>query len=230
MNHGTNRHQTLGAYLGLALLTAITACGGSATPGAGDTASQPGETTSDTGAVASDPPATSPGITTASDDFCRAEITGDVTATLESGGGISTISYGPWVPSSAGTVAGITLDDTFFIMNCSGPGGELLSIGLNLDQHLPMAPASYSIRKADNTLGGYDSNPPVIHVSPFIGSGDFVWAISADSVFNVTEFDATHIAGDFVLYVQEAKNDLVTDGLPAKSAVITGSFNLKNPN
>ncbi len=230
MNCRPDRFQALGAYLGLALLAAAAACSSSAAPSTGSTPTQPGATVAASGPVGSDLPATSPGISPASDDFCHAEITGDVTATLDSGGGFSSISYGPWIPSSAGTIAGIALDDTFFIMNCSGAGGELVTMGTGTDQHLPMAPASYPIRKAENIFGGYDSNPPVIQASPFIGSGDFFWAISADSVFNITEFDASHIAGNFVFYVQEAKSDLITDGLPAKSAVITGTFNLKNPN
>ena len=192
--------------------------------------------------VTTGPPATTAGDTAsgdttvtpsggvAADDFCHVDITGDVTASFDSPGGFSNISYGPWVPNTGATVLGIALDDGFFIMNCQGPDDQLLSIGLGLDQHLPMAPGTFAIRKADNIFGGYDSNPPVIQVSPFIGSSDFFWAISADSTFTITEFDAAHIAGNFQFSVSEAKNEVITDSTPAKTAVITGTFNLKNPN
>ena len=42
--------------------------------------------------------------------------------------------------------------------------------------------------------------------------------------------DAAHIAGNFQFFVSEAKNEVITDSTPAKTAVITGTFNLKNPN
>ncbi|MEQ1872465.1 MAG: hypothetical protein ABL953_01960 [Ilumatobacteraceae bacterium] len=210
---------------GIALLLATAACGS-------DNAAIPTDPVATEG-----PQATVPGVVdttissaVAADDSCHVDITGDVTASFDSPGGIYNISYGPWVPASSGTVPGIALDDTFFIMNCQGSDGQLVSIGLNVGQHLPMAPASYPIRRADNILGGYDSNPPVFHVSPSIGFSDFTWAVSADSVFNIIEFDATHIAGTFQFFVAEAKNDVVTDGLPSKNAVITGTFNIKNPN
>ncbi|MCE9621274.1 MAG: hypothetical protein K8R99_02895 [Actinomycetia bacterium] len=201
-----------------------------------DDAALPGQTATPAVTV---PGATAPAVpdtvasssgSVAADDSCHVDITGDVTASFDSPGGFSNISYGPWVPNTSGTVMGIALDDTFFIMNCQGPDDQLVTISLGLDQHLPMAPATFPIRKADNIFGGYDSNPPVIQVSPYIGSGDFFWAVSADSVFTITEFDAEHIAGNFQFYVSEAKNDIVTDSLPAKTAVITGTFNLKNPN
>lgn len=163
-------------------------------------------------------------------DYCHVDITGDITASFDSGGGVYALAYGAWVPESAVTVPGLPLDDSYFIMNCSGPAGELITISLGTDQRLPMAPASYPIRRADNIFGGYDSNPPVIQVSPFIGSGDFFWAVSADSVFNITEFDADHIAGNFQFFVAEAKGGILDDGIPAQNAVITGTFNLRNPN
>ena len=225
LNRSGVRRSPLFTSTGVALLLATAACG------------------SDNAAIPTDPVATDglqatvPGVVdtagstaVAADDSCHVEITGDVTDSFDSGGGFSNIGYGSWIPETSGTVLGIALDDTFFIMNCQGGANQLISIGLSVDQHLPMAPASYPIRKADNILGGYDSNPSVIHVSPYIGSSDFFWAISADSVFNITEFDEQHIAGNFQFYVTEAKSDIVTDGLPAKSAVITGTFNIKNPN
>ena len=199
-------------FTGLLLLAVVAACSNdkAATPGSADTFG------GSTGAVAAD-------------DFCHVDITGDVTASFDSPGGFSNISYGAWIPASNGTVGGIAHDDTFFIMNCQGPNDQLVSVSIGLGQHLPMSPASYPIRKADNHFGGYDSNPPVVQASPFIG-GDFSWAISAESVFTITEFDESHIAGTFQFYVSEAQYFGTTDALPAKTAVITGTFNLKNPN
>ncbi|MBI4883149.1 MAG: hypothetical protein HY826_03760 [Actinobacteria bacterium] len=224
--------QALKVY-GLAIVTTLAGCSSDGTtlptPADAPAATSPSSLGDDGDVQVTTPPDNS-SATIVTDDNCHVDITGDINASFDSGGGFSNIGYGPWVPGSAVTVAGVTLDDTFFILNCQGGEGELVSIGLGLDQHLPMTPANYPIRKADNIFGGYDSNPPVIQVSPYIGSGDFFWAISADSVFNITEFDATHIAGNFQFYVSEAKNDIVTDGLPAKTAVITGAFNIKNPN
>jgi hypothetical protein len=225
-----------GTLTGFLVLATLAACGNDTTapPRAsvtwGDTGTEP---TPPDATDTPDAPDTTAGATSgtvSADDFCHVDITGDVTASFDSPGGYSSISYGPWVPTSGGTVAGITLDDSFFIMNCQGGEGELVSIGLGLDQHLPMAPASYPIRKADNIFGSYDSNPPVIQVAPYIGSGEFFWGVSAESVFTITEFDASHIAGNFQFFVSEAKNDFISDSLPAKTAVIVGTFNLKNPN
>jgi hypothetical protein len=163
------------------------------------------------------------------DDSCHVDISGDVSASYDSRGGFSNISYGPWVPSG-GTVVGIDLDDTLFLLSCDGGDGLLVTFSLATGQHLAMEPATFSIRKADNAMGGYASDPPAIQVSPFIGTGDYKYAVSADSVFAISEFDGTHIAGDFRVTVSEAKHGTLSDGLPPKTAVISGTFDVKNPN
>lgn len=163
------------------------------------------------------------------DDSCHVEITGDVHASYDSHGGFSNISYGPWTPT-AGTVVGISVDDTLFMLNCNRGDGMLVTFSLSPGQHLAAEPQTFGIRKADNQMGGYTTDPPVIQVSPFIGTGDFMYAVSADSTFTISEFDATHVAGSFHVTVSEAKHGVRTDGLPPKTAVIDGTFDVKNPN
>lgn len=176
-----------------------------------------------------DPTTTSTEAHIAPDDSCHVDITGDVQASYDSRGGFSNISYGPWAPNS-GTVVGISVDDTLFLLNCNRGDGMLVTFSLTAGHHLAARPATFSIRKADNEMGGYTDDPPVIQVSPFIGTGDFMYAVSADSTFTISEFDGEHIAGSFHVTVSEAKHGVFTDGLPPKTAVIDGTFDLKNPN
>jgi hypothetical protein len=213
----------------LALLTALVGgCGN------GDSAAQRAATST----TQTDDPTTVIATTTTmvaslppirSDDSCHVDISGDVSVSYDSRGGFSNISYGPWVPGG-GTVVGITLDDTLFMLNCDRGDGLLVRFSLATGQHLAMQPATFSIRKADNVMGGYSNDPPPIEVSPFIGTGDYKYAVSQDSTFAITEFDDEHIAGSFRVTVSEAKRGVLSDGLPPKTAVIAGTFELKNPN
>ncbi|MGB8859095.1 MAG: hypothetical protein WCC60_07565 [Ilumatobacteraceae bacterium] len=164
------------------------------------------------------------------DDSCHVDLSGDITAAYDSPGGTHQIVYGPWMPSSRTTIVAVRTDDSFFMMHCSDGNGLQVTFTVPAGQHLSMSPQLIPIREADNDFGGYGSDPPLIQVLPYIGAGDYMYAVSADSSFTIAAFDTTHIAGHFEVTVAEAKHTAMSDGLPPKTVTITGHFDLQNPN
>lgn len=157
---------------------------------------------------------------------CHVKVEGDVTAEWTAGGGASAVGYGPWVPSAAATVAGITLDESFFIVNCQGDGENYVGFLPAGESTIPMAPASYTIEPADNAFGA--SQTGAITTLLGLAGTDTNWGPSAQGQLVITAFDEHHIAGTFTIPVTDVLARL--NGVSKGNAVITGEFDYTNPN
>ena len=224
-----NRRTTL-TTTGATLLLVLASCSSdgdksqpNASGGAGTTlpgeAALPGEATVPAGTIP-------PGLTEMGS--CHVKVEGDVTAEWTSPGGMSAVGYGPWVPASTGTLAGMPMDETFFILNCTGDGGNSLSFGPMVDVGIPMQPASYVIEPASNVFGTNENSKVSILVSFGGPAGATNWGPSEAGELVITEFDQNHIAGSFRLPI----TDLLArfGGTSLGNAVITGEFDYQNPN
>lgn len=157
---------------------------------------------------------------------CHVKVEGDVTAEWTATGGASAVGYGPWVPSAAATVAGITLDETFFIVNCQGDGDNYVGFMPAGDSKIPMTPASYTIEPADNAFGA--SQTGAITTLLGLDGTDTNWGPSAPGQLVITAFDEHHVAGTFTIPVTDVLARL--NGVSKGNAVITGEFDYTNPN
>lgn len=161
------------------------------------------------------------------DNSCHVDVTGDVTASWDSPGGYSAAGYGSWIaPGSAGSTP-IVLDDTFFLINCTGNGNNYVGFGPNDGAGIPMTPATYPILPADNAFGGTDA-PHVMDVLIGLDGTTTNWGPSAEGTLVITEFDNEHIAGTFSFPITDVLARI--SGTSQGDAMITGSFNYRNPN
>lgn len=211
-------HRALAAA-GLALVALLSACGDDSKgtlPGT-DAGALPGAAT------------VSPGEQPAGTNdmgYCHVKVEGDVTAEWTSPGGLNAVGYGPWVPSDSGTIAGISLDESFFILNCQGDGENYVGFGPIGEATVPMQAATYTIEPGDNVFGASESGM----MSALIGldGTNTNWGPSAQGQLVITEFDADHIAGTFSVPVTDVLAQM--SGTSAGNAVITGEFSYTNPN
>lgn len=224
-----NRHTTL-ASAGAALLLALTACSSdgdksqpSSSGGAGATlpaeATVPGESTAPAITIP-------PGLTEMGS--CHVKVEGDVTAEWTSPGGMSAVGYGPWTPPSAGTIAGLPMDETFFILNCVGEGTNSLNFMPNTGIGIPMQPATYVIQPASNAFGTSEDGQITVIVGFDGPAGTTNWGPSEPGELVITAFDADHIAGTFRIPITDVLATLT--GASMGNAVITGEFDYQNPN
>ena len=153
---------------------------------------------------------------------------GDVTAEWTSGGGYSAVGYGPWTPQAGGTIAGMAMDETFFILNCVGDGTNSLTLAPMADVAIPMQPATYVIEPATNAFGTSEDSTMSILVTFDGPAGETNWGPSEAGELVISEFDADHIAGTFRIPITDVLAKLT--GTSMGNAVITGEFNYKNPN
>ncbi len=213
------RHRAI-AVGGLALVTLLTACGGDSTntlPGAADGSGLPGAVTVSPGA----PPAGSTDM-----GYCHVRVEGDVTAEWTSPGGMSAVGYGPWAATTAGTIAGISLDESFFILNCQGDGENYVGFGPIGEATVPMQAATYTIEPGDNVFGASESGMMSVLIG--LDGTNTNWGPSAQGQLVITEFDEHHIAGTFSVPVTDVLAQM--SGTSAGDAVITGEFEYTNPN
>ena len=216
------RHSALAlALAGIALVSLLSACSDDnkgTVPGLPDGATLPGGVTVPDGVTV---PAGNTDM-----GFCHVKVEGDITAEWTSAGGASSVGYGPWVPSTTGTIAGISLDDSFFILNCQGEGDDYVGFMPLADTRIPMQPATYTIEAAANAFGASEGGL-MSTLLGFEGSGTN-WGPSARGQLVITEFDANHIAGTFTIPVTDVLAQMT--GTSEGDAVITGEFNYSNPN
>lgn len=203
----------------LALLSVVAACGGDDGPLA--VPDQPGAG----GSV--DLPVDAPvlpgdtGLGT-----CNVTVVGDVTAEWVSAGGSAAVGYGPWYEGPAITTMLGDTDETFFVLNCdSGDGNYIGFLGQN-EIPIPMTPATYVITPGDSVFGSSGEGPIGILVS--MESTDTNWTLVSNGELVITEFDGEHIAGRFTLPVTDALAEM--NGTSKGTAVISGTFDLANPN
>ena len=238
------RHPTLLTLASVALLSLTAACGDdspAATPDTtvsaeiSTTAAAAPETTAavtDTTAVvteSTDPASTEAETTTtvpAGEDSCTVNVTGDVNTSWTSGGGYSSVNYGAWIPPSGGSTP-IALDDTFFVINCTGPGASYVGFAPSVGSHIPYEPATYTLPASDNLFGG-SSTPSVMEVLMGLDGTDTNWGPSAEGTLVITEFDENHIAGTFTIPIKDVLGHL--NEVDKGTAMITGEFNYQNPN
>ena len=231
-----SRH-ALRAFVGITLIS-FTAIGCSSS---NDGASVlPG--TAGTGAPSSDPASTDPASSTEPVDAttpgtyefvidpensCHVDVTGAVTASWDSPGGYSAIGYGAWIPAGSTGSAPIALDETFFILNCTGNGSNYVGFGPTAGSPIPMTPATYPILPADNAFSGAET-PHVMNVLLGLDGTDTNWGPSAEGTLVITEFDTAHIAGTFSIPITDVLARIT--GVSKGDALITGTFNYRNPN
>ena len=158
--------------------------------------------------------------------FCHVKVEGDVTAEWTSPGGASSVGYGPWVPSATGTIAGVNLDASFFVVNCQGDGENYVGFMPMGDAMIPMEPATYTIEAGDNVFGASEGGQMTTLLG--LDGTDTNWGPSAQGQLVITEFDANHIAGTFTIPVTDVLAGMT--GSSKGDAVITGEFSYTNPN
>ena len=224
--------RTMLAATGIALALATAGCSSdnpTARPNAANDTIANGEDLSSVPGATEDSPATEGGATPTIDpsDSCHVDITGDVNVSWDSPGGYSAVGYGPWIPSTPGNSVPIALDETFFILNCTGPGESYVGFGAATDARIPMTPGVYPILPSDNVLGGSGS-PHMIQALLGIDGTDTNWGPSAEGSLTITAFDGDHIAGTFLIPVTDVLADIT--GASKGDAVISGTFNFVNPN
>lgn len=159
---------------------------------------------------------------------CYVKVEGDVTAEWTSGGGYSAVGYGPWTPQAGGTIAGMAMDETFFILNCVGDGSNSLTFAPMADVGVPMQPTTFVIEPATNALGTSENTTMSILITFDGPAGQTNWGPSAAGELVITEFDADHIAGTFRIPITDVLAKL--SGTSMGNAMVTGEFNYKNPN
>lgn len=202
---------------GVALLSLVAACGGDDGPLA--VPDQPG-----TDATIESP--IDVGTPDSSLGGCSATVTGDATAQWQSVGGASAVGYGPWYEGPEITTVLGNTDESFFILNCdSGDGNFVGFVGQN-EIPIPMAPATYDIAVGDSLFGSNASGPIGVLIS--LETTDTNWTLSGAGQLVITEFDAEHIAGTFTLPITDAFAEM--NGTSKGDAVLSGSFDLRNPN
>jgi hypothetical protein len=210
--------------IGVAMLASCSGGGGNSTGtlpgqsvaaggGVGDTSSAP---SGETGAMPTDTGSGS----------CHVTVTGDVTADWTSGGGASAVGYGPWVANPGVTTIIGALDESFFVVNCEGPGDNYVGFLTTTDSKIPMEPATYAIAADASALSGEGGGK----IAPLISldGTDSNWSLATQGEFVITAFDDQHIAGTFSLPMTDAFADL--NGTSKGDALITGVFDYANPN
>lgn len=162
---------------------------------------------------------------------CHVEVTGDVSATWDSPGGYSAIGYGPWIHQEPDqTIAGIPMDETFFLLNCTGPGTSSINFGTSPGSKIPMQPATYTLPPADNAFGASD-NPGALSVLIGLDASETNWGLREPGTLTITRFDESGIAGSFQLPVTDVLAKIAGAQQPSKgNAMITGTFDYPNPN
>ncbi|MEQ1702769.1 MAG: hypothetical protein ABMA25_21885 [Ilumatobacteraceae bacterium] len=205
-----------------------TANSSAATDGAGaDTATSDAAPATDGAPVTDGAPSTAGAGEIDPSNNCHVDVTGAVTASWDSPGGYSAIGYGPWIPAGSAGSAPIALDETFFILNCTGTGNNYVGFGPNDLAAIPMTPATYPILPADNAFGGTDA-AHVMDVLLGLDGTDTNWGPSAEGTLVITEFDNEHIAGTFSIPITDVLAHLT--GTSKGDALVTGTFYYSNPN
>ena len=156
---------------------------------------------------------------------CHVTVTGDVTAEWTSDGGAKSVGYGPWIPQAGGTTAIGALDESFFILNCKGPGESYIGFGPVHKAKIPMQPGTYTIEPATNVAGSSENG--IITAMLGLDGTDTNWGASAQGQLVITAFDDQHIAGTFTIPVTDVLTKL--SGTHKGEAVITGEFDYANP-
>ena len=225
------------AVTSVALLSLVSACGGKDEPSAVDAAADAVAPTSPAPETPDSVAETPSAVTEPADagttapvaggpDSCTVNVTGDVSASWVSPGGYSAVGYGAWIPSTPGVSSPIALDDTFFILNCTGPGDSYIGFGPSVGASVPLGPAIYPLLPADNVLGG-SATPSVMQVLIGLDGTNTNWGPSAEGTLVITAFDANHIAGTFTIPVTDMLAEFSDN--PQGDAIITGEFDYVNP-
>ncbi|MGB8859094.1 MAG: hypothetical protein WCC60_07560 [Ilumatobacteraceae bacterium] len=209
---------------GVALLSLIAACGDDKK--ASVTTSPEGNVAQDIGSTATIADGGATGSVDTSGGSCHVTVTGDLTTEWSSGGGSSSVGYGPWVGSPGVTTMIGALDESFFVINCDSGTDDYVGFLTQNDAKIPMEPATYTIPAGTSALS--DNGVGMIAALVTFAGSDTNWMLSGDGQLVITAFDNDHIAGTFTLPMTDALSAMT--GTSEGDVVVTGEFDLLNPN
>lgn len=206
--------------LGFAVLSLAGACGSkkNAAPaegsGATPVAATDGTTTAGSAGSAAATATPTPTPPAADLGSCTVTISGAVSATETTGGGVSAISVSHWLDARNKAMM-VNPGNEGMLLNCTG---ERLKVSFNYNvpaAKFPLAPQTLEV------TGFMDQVTKVI----FLGSVKEPHATFSDATgqLEISAFDASHVAGTFSV---AAKANV---GGSAQPVTITGTFDLKHP-
>lgn len=167
---------------------------------------------------------------------CEVSVTGDVTESWTGPDDLSAFTSDYWYTEEElrqqfdflGLGAERTFEDltaagepvfTFFLFNCSGPGGELVSAFVSdatRRSDLPMGPGEYVIASG-GLLGAADAAPAEFSVILGISDVETVWATEGGT-FTIESWDGESVRGSFAF----AASEVLTE--TPRSVSVTGTF------
>lgn len=167
---------------------------------------------------------------------CEVSVTGDVTESWTGPDDLSAFTSDYWYTEEElrqqfdflGLGAERTFEDltaagepvfTFFLFNCSGPGGELVSAFVSdatRRSDLPMGPGEYVIASG-GLLGAADAAPAEFSVILGISDVESVWATEGGT-FTIEAWDGESVRGSFAF----AASEVLTE--TPRSVSVTGTF------
>lgn len=223
-----------------ALLMLVAACGDDDSGGVTTTAA-PG-TTSAAGASTTTglPGETSTTLPSGDGGGCIVEVTGDIPTSWSGPGGVSAFTSDYWYTEDElrqqfaffTDPEGRTFEQvyeageaifTFFLMNCQGPGGELVTLAVSDDAtraDFPFATGTYPVKVGMFSFDGDQQGPSDFAVLFAINDTD-VWGLDGEGRITIDRWDGETVAGTFAFDVIE---QFVTTG--ARRGSVTGSFEM----
>lgn len=213
------------------LVIVVAACGGSAAPGGSTTSGATTTTTATTGAT---DPATTP---VGSGGGCTVQVTGDQEVSWTGPDDVSAFTSDYWYTEDElrqqfdflGDPTGGTFDEvlaagrpvfTFFLGNCSGSDGQIVSLFVSdatTRADFPMAPGSFVIAPS-GLFGGGPDLPPAQFSVLFGADSEGVWGTDTAGTLEITEWNGARIQGSFAFTASERLVD------NPRTVAVTGAF------
>lgn len=168
---------------------------------------------------------------------CSATVSGDVSAEWTGNGGAAAVGTDYWYTEDElreqyeffGDESR-SFDDVYasgepitalLLLNCgtSAPSVSFYPSNATTKDHVPFGPGSYEIAGGGDILGSADAEPGVFTALLSLDD-DAVWG-STGGTFEITEWNAEHIAGTFSFGITEGFAD------PARTAQVDGTFDFR---
>ena len=219
------RHQLSLLLVCLAVLAG--ACGDD---DAGGLTTTPGGAVTTTGAGATTPTGTG------GRGGCTVSVTGDVITSWDGPDDVSAFTSDYWYTNAEleqqfgifSDTSGGSFDDvmaaggqvfTFFLFNCQGPNGELVTLTVSADatrSDFPFGPGAYAV--TSGMFGGSDLGRNDFSMLFSTNDSD-IWGIDGAGTITLSEWDQSHVTGSFAF---DAIEQYATGN--ARSVSVTGSF------